>query len=197
MPVEPQTLTKPELEPCDVEAWNALLVDRPAVALISTRPYLGVLLAKDLEEVHPPRTLLRGVRWVRVPTGWRAAAMRVLARWRPVRLPGEWLFESVALEDRARDDMPLGVAYVANVLPDHPRGLLLPDPSARRYPLKFLTHRQYHSLASAKGRILLARLIEMFRDDLCERHRRRSLLSTIFRAGPARQAVSVGPVFAG
>src|SRR5690242_8525910 len=118
MTTTPQTLARPELEPCDIERWTAILVDRPAVALISTRRDIGILLAKDVEEVHPPRTLLRGVRWVRLPVGWRGAALRILSRWNAARLPAEFLFEAVSLEDRPRDDMPDGVAYVANISPE-------------------------------------------------------------------------------
>jgi hypothetical protein len=197
MTTHAQTLTHPVLEPCDVEAWTAILVDRPAVVLLGSRPHLSILLAKDVEELHPPRTLLRGVRWVRVPTGWRGAALRMCARWLPVRLPAEWLFDAAALEDRPRDDMPRGVAHVANLTPDHPRGLLLPDTGEQHFPLKFLTHRQYHALASAKGRILHARVTETFKDELRERRRRaRSLASFVPSFGRRRRA-RLGPVFAG
>ena len=192
-----QTLARPELEPCSLERWTAILVDRPGVALISTRRHIGILLAKDVEEIHPPRTLLRGVRWVRLPIGWRGAALRLLSRWNAARLPAEFLFEAVALEDRARDDMPDGRAYVANIAPEHDAGLYLPDPSPRRYPLKFLTHRQYHSLASASGRILLARIRETFAEELrAERRRRQSISSMIPLIRRAPQ-LKLGPVFAG
>ena len=197
MTTYPQTLTQPVLEPCDVEAWMAIQVDRPAVVLLSARPHLSILLAKDVEELHPPRTLLRGVRWVRVPTGWRGAALRFCARWLPVRLPAEYLFDAVSLEDRTRDDMPRGVAHVANVTPDDERGLLLPDTGEEHLPLKFLTHRQYHSLASAKGRILHARVSETFKDELRERRRRTRSIASIASVFTRRRPARVGPVFVG
>jgi hypothetical protein len=197
MTTDPQTLTQPVLEPCDIDAWAAIEVDRPAVVLLSSGPHLSILLAKDVEEVHPPRTLLRGVRWVRVPTGWRGAALRMCARWLPVRLPAEWLFDAVALEDRPRDDMPHGVAHIANVTPDYERGLLLPDTGERHFPLKFLTHRQYHALASAKGRILHGRVTETFKDELRARRRRSRSLASMVPSFRRRRGRRLGPVFAG
>jgi hypothetical protein len=191
----PQTLARPELEPCDIERWTAILVDRPAVALINTRRDLGILLAKDVAEVHPPRTLLCGVRWVRLPIGWRGAALRVLSKWNAARLPAEFLFEAVSLEDRPRDDMRDGLAYVANISPDCLPGMLLPHPSPHRYPVKFLTHRQYNALSCATGRDLTARIRETFADEF-RAERRRSIGSMIPLLNRPPQ-LKIGPVFAG
>jgi hypothetical protein len=194
---EPLTLTQPELEPCDPERWTAILVDRPVAVLIATRPYVGVLIAKDAEQVSESQTILRGVRWVRLPTGLRRAAARWASRWLNVRLPAEWLFETVSLEQRPREDTPSGVVHVASLSPQRRGAKLLPHPSPEAYPVYALTHRQYHVFAAASGRILDARVRDVFRTDLQSRRPRRYGRRVRLPFVGRRRTPFAGQVFAG
>jgi hypothetical protein len=159
---EARTLVHPELEFCE-QSWTATEVLRPAAALIDTRPWVGVLLAKDSEPDANGtvlRTVLRAARWVRLPRGWRWVAMKDLSRLRPLRLPPEWIFNEVRLTTAADG------SFVARLDDDPMGGRVLPSPRSVPYPVKQLTGGQYRRMAEASGRRLREQVVSLFSEEL-------------------------------
>jgi hypothetical protein len=152
------TLVRPEVA-FDSELWTATAVHRPMAALIDTRPWIGVLLAKDFE-ADANGTVLRAAQWVRLPRGWRWMAVKYLATFRAVRLPREWRFNEVRLTTAADG------SFVAR-LDDDPRwGRVLPSPRSVPYPTRELTGRQYLRLTKASGRRLRGQVVSLFAEEL-------------------------------
>ncbi|MFI5381581.1 MAG: hypothetical protein ACHRHE_19975 [Tepidisphaerales bacterium] len=178
----PQTLTS--LQPAfDRRRWTATNVRNPALALIDKQQHLGIILARDMEEdsqgIH-----MRSVTWVRIPQGWGLAVLRFRARFRPVRLPDEWLFNDLVLT-QASDGM-----YIARLgsVARHP--LVLPTPSPKPYPVKPLTSAQYWSLAEVPGRLLRARVVAMFPAQFAPlKHKQTSSAAPRYPTGPASWTV--------
>jgi hypothetical protein len=130
--------------------WTATQVGKPVIALIGTKRHLGVLLAKD---ARPTRrgTMLRGVRWVRIPQGWRLRFLQLRARLGPAHLPDEWLFNSVYLEQ-------IGDMYVPRLR----SGEALAPPSELPFPIKSISPDRHDYLLAAPGRELLTQVQSIF-----------------------------------
>ena len=155
---EPQTLVREEWA-FNEQAWAAVEIHRPGVALIDAGPLAGVLLTRDMC-VERDGTLMRAVRWVRFPQGWRLGLLRMLAAVTTVCLPDEWLFNEVFLT-LASNGM-----FIARLNRDARRPWVLPTPSEQPYATRALSASQYRLLAEAPGRLLHAQLRAMFTEQL-------------------------------
>ena len=139
----PPTLASPQFQELDRACWIATAVVNPAIALVETGKYLGILLAKNAT-IGRTGTTLDAVRHTRIPQGWRLWLLRLRSRLYRARLPDEWLYSTVEL-------IGLTARHHAVVRPGQE---ILAGPSTRPFPLKQLTHGQYDRLAGASGREL-------------------------------------------
>jgi len=145
------TLPRPQLVPFDRAAYIATATFDPSITIIDRDDYLGILLARQTAGGEDD-VVLRAVRWVRIPQGWRLRWLRLRSILRPARLPDEWLFNEIALQRRGR----LYRAYIA------PEGPVLPTPALARYPRKPFTDDEHARLEAAPGRELHEAVLRLF-----------------------------------
>ncbi len=143
------------------EVWTAVRVDNPGIALISTEKYLGVLLARNVR-VGRRVTILRGVQWVRIPQGWRLRWLQWRSLLIRARLPDEWLFTRVRIEQA-------GDFWIARLPGARNRKEVLPTPSEKPYPIRVISAAQFEGLAQARGRELRLRVLALFAGHVGER----------------------------
>jgi hypothetical protein len=152
---KPQTLVQAEMA-FDRHAWTALDEQHPpAAALIAVGPWAGILLARSMV-VEQHGTLLQGVRWVRMPCGWRLRVFDLLSMIMEVRWPEEWLFNQIWLT-LASNGM-----FIARLNDDPRRPLVLPSPSPEPYHIVKLSGAAYRLMVSCPGRQLCPRLAALF-----------------------------------
>jgi hypothetical protein len=143
----------------DDRAWAEIEVRKPVIALIGRRRHLSILLAKD-SSCERGGTTLSGVRWVRLPMGWRRWALERLCEHVTLHLPDEWLFVRLFL------GLAPNGTFVARLNPDPWHPLVLPEPSEWPYPVKPLSAGQYSLLDNSRGRLLHAQVLTLFREHL-------------------------------
>jgi hypothetical protein len=149
----PRTLVAPEAAPVDRRTWTAIDIVRPAIVLLRARPTLDVLLVKDADESDEHVTHLHGVRSTRLPLGRRLAWMRFWSRFRQQYLPEEFLYREARLR-RAR------LAYQAEAVFDG-MSIALAE-SHDPFAIESLTRDAYHHLERCRGRVLIAKVREIF-----------------------------------
>jgi hypothetical protein len=161
---EPELQTRPESAMADDERMTAIAVVNPSIVLLNASGYLAVMISKDtLIDTHA--TQLRGVRFVRIPVGWRLKLLQFAARFYRARLPKEFDIFSVTVD--ARDDGMLAT-------PDGRTLALHAD-----LPMVPLTGSEYFALIAATGRSLRQWIHSQFRAGaeigvVCPNRRRQS-----------------------
>jgi len=149
----PRPLVAPEAAPVDRRTWTAIKIVRPAIVLLRARPTLDVLLVKDADESDERVTRLYGVRSIELPLGRWLAWMRLWSRFRRQYLPEEFLYREARLR-RVRS------GYRAEAVFD---GLTITlAESDEPFAIELLTRDAYEHLVRCRGRVLIAKVREIF-----------------------------------
>jgi len=147
----PLTLASPKLE-FDVRRYTATAVLNPAIVLLDVGSHLDILLAKDCEEIGKNLFVLSAARRVFLPHGWRHRAAEFAARFVPVRIREEELFNEVTVE--CMDDSYGVVA--------HPAEKLLVPMRRAPFAIRRLMGSEYQSLSRMRGREMRRQVMRMF-----------------------------------
>src|SRR5688500_6532613 len=148
-----RTLVAPQAAAVDRRTWTAIEIVRPAIVLLRARPTLDVLLVKDADESDEHVTRLHGVRWIQLPLGPRLAWIRFRSRFGAAHLPDEFLYREARLR-RSR------MGHQAEAVFDD-LSIVLAE-SAAPFAIESLTHDAFVHLEDCRGRVLIAKVREIF-----------------------------------
>jgi len=95
--LQPKPQPKPELEAVDDQPMIAADLINPSILLMQSNPSIKLLLSRNTQ-IDQRAIHLGGARLIKIPLGWRLALIRLISRFRRVRLPDEFEFAYLRVE---------------------------------------------------------------------------------------------------